>query len=354
MNKKIILLVLTTIIALTALVGCEGNIDNKDDIKDSNMSGEIEKDTSSGEIKDNFVSGENSTVVTIKPTKTIEVSDKLRAILSKYKTEDLEILSDKSKLEQSGEMNYETLILLNDWLNETSKYIFRSWWGTQSPSLESSYFATSTLKAEGYDYSVENLKNANMENVWIEGVAGYGIGEKVTLKLQRYTVEKPTDFGFVGNIKDGFRIMTKEEFDKVDPIENQIFYVKDEERKYTYDEYIELTKSKVQSGNGYFNSLTGLCIINGYAKNEELFNANSRVKKLKLTIDNDREYIIELEDTMNPQLIDISYSQEPSFEVIKPLELTFEILEVYPGEKYQDTVITSILSNTETNMKLGN
>ena len=104
---------------------------------------------------------------------------------------------------------------------------------------------------------------------------------------------------------------------------------------------------------GWKNGLTGFYIVNGYAKNEKLFKANSRVKKLKLTIDETREYILELEDTMNPQLFDIEYEQEPDFDKLNAVKAEFEILEVYKGEKYEDTVITTLKGCSYTNMNMG-
>ena len=104
---------------------------------------------------------------------------------------------------------------------------------------------------------------------------------------------------------------------------------------------------------GWKNGLTGFYIVNGYAKNEKLFKANSRVKKLKLTIDGTKEYILELEDTMNPQLFDIEYEQEPDFDKLNAVRAEFEILEVYKGEKYEDTVITTLKGCSYTNMPMG-
>lgn len=104
---------------------------------------------------------------------------------------------------------------------------------------------------------------------------------------------------------------------------------------------------------GWKNGLTGFYIVNGYAKNEKLFKANSKVKKLKLTIDGTKEYILELEDTMNPQLFDIEYEQEPDFDKLNAVKAEFEILEVYKGEKYEDTVITTLKGAADTNMNMG-
>ena len=77
------------------------------------------------------------------------------------------------------------------------------------------------------------------------------------------------------------------------------------------------------------------------------------MKKLKLTIDGRKEYILELEDTMNPQLFDIRYEQEPNLDKLDAIKAEFEILEVYKGEKYEDTVITTLKGHSYTNMHMG-
>jgi hypothetical protein len=72
-----------------------------------------------------------------------------------------------------------------------------------------------------------------------------------------------------------------------------------------------------------------------------LYKANSRVKKLKLTIDDKTEYILELEDTMMPQIFDVNYKTSHA-EKLYPIKAEFEILEVYKGEKYEDTAINTL------------
>src|SRR5690606_14949921 len=70
-----------------------------------------------------------------------------------------------------------------------------------------------------------------------------------------------------------------------------------------------------------------IMIYNGYIKNTDLFNANARVKKFKLYINNVFYAILELADTTALQSFEITPIQ--SKDKSKDLILTFEIIEVY-------------------------
>lgn len=45
--------------------------------------------------------------------------------------------------------------------------------------------STSFLKEKTIDYKPENLLNYNLDSPWVEGVTGYGIGEKITFESKR-------------------------------------------------------------------------------------------------------------------------------------------------------------------------
>ena len=81
-------------------------------------------------------------------------------------------------------------------------------------------------------------------------------------------------------------------------------------------------------------------IYNGYIKNYDLFKANSRVKKFKLYINNKPYAVLELADTTASQ----TFSIPPTRSIVKnkDLILTFEIMEVYKGEKYLDVAVSEI------------
>ena len=82
------------------------------------------------------------------------------------------------------------------------------------------------ISQEEFTYEAENILTGNRMNAWVEGAAGYGIGESVSISK------------YYDNGSD------KQDFDS-------FFF-------------------------------PGLCIVNGMAKNEEAWKNNSRVKTLKM------------------------------------------------------------------------
>lgn len=83
-----------------------------------------------------------------------------------------------------------------------------------------------------------------------------------------------------------------------------------------------------------------IIIYNGYIKNYNLFKANSRVKKFKLYIDGVYYATLELADTTAEQSFRIDAIQ--SKDKHKDLILTFEIIEIYKGNKYLDVAVSEI------------
>lgn len=144
--------------------------------------------------------------------------------------------------------------------------------------------ATSTLKSQsGISYDASNILNYERKNTWVEGVNGYGIGETIEIS-QKYEAR--------GN-------------------ENDIDFL-------------------------------NLCIVNGYAENIEKWTNNSRVKELKFFFNDKYVTNIELEDTINPQYINIEeFGLKTKFG--EEAKFSFEIVDVYEGEKYDDTAITGIV-----------
>lgn len=137
-------------------------------------------------------------------------------------------------------------------------------------------------------YSPMNLTVPTCDCIWSEGVKGYGIGETIHF-MQMYMGE-------------GVERIT---FDK-------------------------------------------LCIVNGYAQNEDKWKNNSRVKSMKMYYFDEYIGMIHLEDTIKPQYIDLS-------DVIlsigngREARFKFEICEVYEGDKYEDTCLTGIEFSYVTN-----
>ncbi len=87
--------------------------------------------------------------------------------------------------------------------------------------------------------------------------------------------------------------------------------------------------------------ITKIIIFNGYIKTPESWINNSRVKKLKMYINNKQYAVLEIADLKKKQIFEL----EPLQSKVKgkDLVLKFEILEIYEGEKYKDTAITELM-----------
>lgn len=151
--------------------------------------------------------------------------------------------------------------------------------------------ATSTLEPQGDNtYDAANLADGWRGDAWVEGAEGNGIGESVTI------VRKYSHGGDVTDFED-----------------------------YGYDSFF----------------FPNLCIVNGMTKNETAFRNNGRVKSLKLYFNEEYIATLELEDSMRPQFISLS-GLHLSARDGEESTFRFEIAEVYPGDKYEDTAITGI------------
>lgn len=138
---------------------------------------------------------------------------------------------------------------------------------------------SSTLKPEGkVNYEPKNLFDNLRNTAWVEGAKGQGIGE-----------------------------------------------------------YIELSVPKKSKADAKDETI--IDIFNGYSQNPATYKKNSRVKKIKLYVNGQAIAILDLQDTPNRQTFDIEGLAIP-----KNVDLTykFEILDVYKGDKYEDTAITEL------------
>ncbi|MCF8415167.1 MAG: hypothetical protein K9G40_02900 [Crocinitomicaceae bacterium] len=144
-----------------------------------------------------------------------------------------------------------------------------------------STFASSELV--GGKYSANNIHDLNYKTAWVEGVAGQGIGEKITY-----------DF----------------------PPENP--------------------------------RITKIIIVNGYVKSPKAWTENSRVKKLKMYVNGKPFALLELANSKQEQSFSftpLGVADRKDYDKLRILPrwtITFEIMEVYPGSKYEDTAITEI------------
>ena len=81
--------------------------------------------------------------------------------------------------------------------------------------------------------------------------------------------------------------------------------------------------------------------MNGYVKNDTAWRENSRVKKLKMYYQGNPFAILDLQDSRSLQCFDVG-ELGPHDENAPNWTLRFEILEVYEGDKYDDTVISEL------------
>jgi translation initiation factor IF-1 len=143
--------------------------------------------------------------------------------------------------------------------------------------------ASSCLKPQGQNrYDVRKIEDGLVNTAWIEGAKGYGIGETITFTFPP------------NNFKDAH--LEKVNFD------------------------------------GFF-------AINGYCKDKKTWKENSRVKKFLVRHNDKAMYEVMLHDSMNVQ--DIRFPETIWLRPGDTIKVT--ILEVYPGDKYQDTAVSELM-----------
>ena len=103
---------------------------------------------------------------------------------------------------------------------------------------------------------------------------------------------------------------------------------------YGIGQWIEFQNLEVEG------TFTAIQILNGYVKSDKAWSENARVKRLKVYCNGKPICILELQDSRSLQSFNVN-NLLGSVRYIK--NLRFEILEVYPGTKYQDTVIAEIV-----------
>lgn len=156
---------------------------------------------------------------------------------------------------------------------------FRNWRGAQIN-------ASSTLVPfKGITYGAHNLHDANYRTAWVEGVPGYGIGQTITYSLHPETPR-----------------------------------------------------------------ITNVHIVNGYVKSSKSWTENARVNTLKMYVNQQPFAILHLKDVKNEQTFEfrpIAHKEKlrnpnGDHERLPWWSITFEILDVYPGAKFEDTAISDI------------
>lgn len=84
--------------------------------------------------------------------------------------------------------------------------------------------------------------------------------------------------------------------------------------------------------------VTTIIVVNGYVKSSRAYYNNSRPKKMKVTLDGEPIGILNLNDQISAQEFEIPATERVDREMI----MEFEILDVYPGKKWDDVAITEI------------
>lgn len=83
----------------------------------------------------------------------------------------------------------------------------------------------------------------------------------------------------------------------------------------------------------------------GYAKNEGLFQANARPRKMKIELNEDYQFNAEIPDSMEVSSIPITGYKKS----VKKIRLTF--LEVWPGKKFEDLCISGVRLQVKLDQK---
>lgn len=300
MNKKILCLVMVTTLVV-ALSACSQKAEIEEYDKEMDINGfnaldgeyeQINDDVNKRVIKAQVLEDDFLDFVERHDNKSFE-----EIITDYYLREYNDIVFSEKDIEIINKIEHE---LMNKYMNVVTEM-------TGDWQLEE-YQATSTLEDSKFNYSINNLQKLDYFSSWVEGKENYGIGERIIINSL-----------------------------------SPCYCMGGADPQVCVDKAPEY----------YQGNLTGIFIVNGYATSKELYQKNSRVKKLKLMIDDKVEYILELEDTMKPQVFDIEYMQEPNSDELKPIKTEFEILEVYEGDKYSDTALTVLQVNCESNVGHG-
>lgn len=147
--------------------------------------------------------------------------------------------------------------------------------------------SSSVLEPEGIKYIPANSCDNDLHTAWVEGIAGPGIGETLQLDISP---------SWAGGKLGGYYLIEK------------------------------------------------IGIINGYAKNQTVFKSNNRVKKVLLTLEFYNEEAGFSSESMEFTLEDKMELQYIIFDAPKKISvLTIKILDVYKGDKYDDTCISEVL-----------
>ncbi|WP_316768234.1 NADase-type glycan-binding domain-containing protein [Pedobacter frigiditerrae] len=208
---------------------------------------------------------------------------------TKFKQHQIQCESVWKKVNKSGD--YEKLSKQDKKIYDNCSETEEDYWGILGSGcswycgggLEKVFSSSSLKSTKSINYSASSINDLNYKTAWIEGIPGYGVGEFIVY-----------DF----------------------PPENP--------------------------------RITKIIVVNGYVKSKIAWTDNSRVKKLKMYVDDKPYAILNLADSRQEQSfsikpIGISDRKDYKKLKLKPRwKIKFEILDVYKGDKFDDTAITEI------------
>ena len=89
-------------------------------------------------------------------------------------------------------------------------------------------------------------------------------------------------------------------------------------------------------------SVTTVIIANGYVSSSSMYRDNSRVKKIKMYVDDTPFAVLNLEDIRREQVFQFDPIHRAHY---NPWTIKFEIMDVYKGDKHDDTAIAEIATD---------
>jgi hypothetical protein len=183
-----------------------------------------------------------------------------------------------------------------------------------------------TLNATGQSIPTLRTRVSPADSINIEKDKSYGVGDDGTHNIMVPTVKSSSDFKSfkAGNIHD---------FNLTSPwIEGKSAYGIGEYLEYTFDRTPGTNKDSAFSINSFF-------VINGYRKDLKTWEQYSRVKKLKLYINNVPFAFIFLMDTYKFQSVNF---QDYWIKGGEKKVMRFEIMEVYKGTKFKNAALSEL------------
>lgn len=98
-----------------------------------------------------------------------------------------------------------------------------------------------------------------------------------------------------------------------------------------------------------YYAATGLTILNGDSRTEEVYFSGSRAKDIRIIVNGEYFREVTLADSPAPQLISLDYTQHT---IAKPLDISIKVLSAYPGER-PDIYISEIGVGINSNLPQG-